>query len=178
MPPTQEPTPPAMNGVSRLELDDIPLRHVRPMRWVFRTGIVLLVTGFIIVLWNLSKLMPSSATESWIKVGFILVAVSSFVIFSIPGALILINFPGWGAAAYGSESERRIVHPRLWGLAYIWARLVINGCVGAMPFVPGPFSSTGNWSNWSLKLAWGVVLIAAALVAEAPLLALRLFDRR
>lgn len=79
MPPSQDPTSPNTGDTPSLDLDNLPVRHVRLMKWIYRTGIALLVTGFCIVLWNLSE---SALSSAWTKVGFLLVALSSFIIFS------------------------------------------------------------------------------------------------
>ncbi|MGZ6361325.1 MAG: hypothetical protein ACXWP0_06525 [Ktedonobacterales bacterium] len=108
----------------------------------------------------------SFATRSWTKVGFLLEALSGLAFLTLPGVLLALHHP-WGAA-YRLRVEQRFAHPRLVGLATIWAGLVLSS-IGVIPFVADPFSFTRYSWMW---------LPALGAVALAPLLALNLFDRR
>ncbi len=132
----------------------------RPMMWIYGTGIVLCCTGIFIGLVSVF----SFATRSWTKVGFLLEALSGLALLTIPGALLALRHP-WGAVRHLHVEQRRFAHPRLVGLAEVWAGLVISA-LGAIPFVA---------DIYPLLLYW---LLPVGLVALAPLLALYLFDRR
>jgi hypothetical protein len=101
-----------------------------------------------------------------LTVGFLLIALSGFVLLAIPGALAALRHP-WGAV-FRLMLEERYAHPRLAGLAEVWAGVVVSGWLGAISFLQFPFS-----------LGLGVVLtLAVGLVALAPLLAIMRFDPR
>lgn len=138
----------------------------RPMMWIYGTGFVLLLPGFLITLVT----PPSPVTWSRARVGIVLVALSALAILTIPGVLLAMRHP-WRAV------YRR--HPRLYGLAEVWAGLVLSGSMSAILLVPDPFSPAPYWlpaSNWFLAL--GVPALAVALVTLASLMAFYLFDCR
>jgi hypothetical protein len=131
------------------------------MWWLYGSGIALFAIDLFILSVNLSsRTAPSSW---WPKVGFLLVALAVFAAVTIPGALLAMRHP-WGAC-FRVLAEQRYAHPRFYGLAQVWAGLVVSGSMGANLFAP-LFASLPYW------------VLAMYLAALAPLLTLYLFDRR
>lgn len=169
----QDPTSPTTGGTPHPGGSD---SRRRPMTWIYATGVVLGWTGFLIGTWV--GHLPSSGTSTppWFTAGTVLVALSMFVFFTVPGAMLVTRHPWAGAERL--LAERQYAHPRLLGLTQVWAGLVLSGSTGASLFAPDPFTSpyVENWSIWTI--VWVLAIIAAVLVAFAPLLAFVLFDRR
>jgi hypothetical protein len=109
---------------------------------------------------------PSTAMWSWETAGFLLVALGILVFAAAPGALVAQHH-SWGTA-FRRLLEERFAHPRLAGLAEVWAGLVLSGWVAATTLLRVPFSP---------ELA-AMLTLAMGAVAFAPMLALNLFDRR
>lgn len=159
---SQDPTPPTTGGPLRPGGSDV---WHRPMTWIY-AGLVLAWTVLFIVIWI--NRPPSSAISprSLLKAVVFLWALSMFVMYAVRGALLALRHPR--GAADRLLVERRYAHPRLQGLAMMWAGLVLSGSISALLFVADPFSSLADGANW-----W----IVAGLVTFAPLIALALFDR-
>lgn len=134
----------------------------RPLWWLAGTGLSLFVIGLCILAENEAFIAATSSW--WSKVGFLLVALSMFIFFTIPGALLAVRLP-WGVIWRLRVEQLRFVHPRLYGLALVWAGLVCSGSIGANLFVP-------------LFTSIPYSVLAMELVALAPVFALMLFDRR
>lgn len=150
--------------------------NYRPMWWIYGTGLVLLFTGFLILSQIDHLSLTASGTWLLFEAGMFLMGLS-FIILTIPAALAAVRHP-WGDA-YRLAAERHYAHSRLVGLAQVWCGLVLSGIMAALIFVSTPapsFLFTEDW--WKGLLALGLALLAAFLVAFAPLLALYLFDRR
>src|SRR5260221_1114793 len=156
MAPNQDLTPPTTSRKHRPDRGF----GVRPVLLWLAVGLALSGTGTLIALVS----PPSGVTG--LTVGFLLSALSGFVFVAIPGALVALRHP-WGAG-FRLVLEERYAHPRLVGLAEVWAGVVLSGGLGAISLLQYPFS-----------LGLGVVLtLAVVLVALAPLLAITRFDRR
>jgi len=156
MAPSQDPTPPTTSRKHRPDLGF----DFRPVLLWLAVVLALLGAGTLIALVS----PPSGGTR--LTVGFLLIALSLFVFMAIPGALVALRHP-WGAV-YRLALEERYAHPRLAGLAEVWAGVVVSGWLGVISLLQFPFS-----------VGLGVVLtLAVGLVVLAPLLATMRFDRR
>lgn len=169
MPPNQDPTPPTTNGVSRLLWGGNV--YPRPMRLFCEIDLCLIMVG--IIIW---MVYPSSSV--WSKVGVLLWILSLSAYFAVPGAFLAMGHP-WGDFLR-KVLERRFAHPRLAGLAMAWFGLIMSGGGASLFLLQAPLShfffETMIW--WQGVLAYFLMLLAAGLVALAPILALDLFDRR
>lgn len=98
-------------------------------------------------------------------------ALSFFFILVAPGALVVLHRPSPGVLPTFSL-DHRFVHPRLAGLAWIWAGLILAGSFASMTFLPYTIFE-------SLSVPWVEAAgLATGAVATAPLIALLIFDRR
>jgi hypothetical protein len=165
---SQEPTSPTTGGTPRLDWSSI---YPRPMQWFCEIGLSLLMAGSLIA-------AASPAASAWATVGLLLMMLSLFVLSAVIGALLALRHP-WGAC-FRVLVERHYAHPRLVGLAVVWAGLVTSSLMGAILYLARPpFPSALDAADgWKWLLAGGVAALALFLIALAPLLALALFDRR
>jgi hypothetical protein len=137
----------------------------RPMKWIYGTACVLFLSGMVFSVWM--SLSSSATWSSRSKVGlFLLEALFIFTVLTLPGMLLAFRHP-WGAFLRLQVEQQRFAHPRLYGMAVVWASLVlISDRARVRLFIPGSFASILDW------------LPVMPLVAIAPFLALYLFDRR
>lgn len=91
----------------------------RPMMWIKGTGGVLFVVGFLITVITAADILVG--TWPWAKAGAFLMALSLFVLFTIPGALLAMRHR-W-VAGYGSMLAPH--YPQLGGLAEAWIGTII-----------------------------------------------------
>lgn len=156
---SQDQTSPTTGGTPRLESDRELLRELKVVLWLWGTGLVLVLLGFLIAFVS----PPSAATWSAEKVGFLIASLGLHPILTITGALVALRHP-WGGG-FRRVMSGRFAHPRAAGCADIWAGLLLSGCLDILLFAP-------------VELPFAIVVtFAAGLIALAPLLALLLFDR-
>ncbi len=161
MPPSQHPTLSATDQTPRLGWRNM---YPKPLAWFCLINIILLIVGFIL------SAIPSHSV--WFTVGFFLTFLAPSALFATVGILLAIRHP-WGAF-FHLRLGRRFAHPRLVGLAMVWAALALLGMVGATVFVATAHALVAAASpRW---FAW--YPFTASVVAIAPLFALLLFDRR
>jgi hypothetical protein len=130
-----------------------------PMRWMRRAGFTLFFVGFVIV-----ELGPhSGAVWPWQTAGLLLCAGGLFVYIGLPGALVVLRHPL--AATMRQMLEQGFRHPRLMGLAQVWAGIFMSYWVCALLLRQLP--STPVFLPYALLL-----------VGVGPWLVLVLFDRR
>jgi hypothetical protein len=145
---SENPSPPTGNARPRRVGDGAEW----PLVVMYGTGIALGLTGEALIL-----LGP----WSWKHAGFLLIAVGACIITILPVALEVLLHP-W--ALQGVEQHYK--HPRLLGLASVWAGMVVLGWGSVMflqwppSYAPVPFTG------------------AIFLVGLGPLYAMLLFDRR
>jgi hypothetical protein len=156
MSPSEHPTPPISGRTHRTD----GAVASRPMVWILGTACALVGTGLLIVWTN----PASTATRSWQTAGTLLIALGIFVFIAIPGALEALGHP-W-AAAMRRPLEQRFNHPRLLGLAQVWAGVLVPGWLSVMILVQLPASFVPITS---------AVLPVGGL---GPLYAIVLFDHR
>ncbi len=168
MPPSQDPTPPATNSASRLLWGGNV--YPRPMRLFCEIDLFLIMVSLIIS-------SVSRYSSVWFTVGFFLLILSLSAYIAVPGALVAIGHP-WGDF-FLKLWERRFAHPRRVGLAFVWLGLIVSGGGASLFLLQARLShfffETMIW--WQGVLAYFSALLAAGLVAIAPLFALDLFDR-
>jgi hypothetical protein len=156
---SQPPTPPAPDDKS--DLDQLARHVLHSLHWVYGTGLSLLFAGILIAV-----VSAQLATSSWEMAGLLLMALALFIMLAVPGLLIALGHP-WGTG-WRLMWTTWSAHPRLAGLTMVWASIVLSGWLTAAILLRLTFT---------LQQAM-LLTLAVCLVALAPPLALRLFDRR
>ena len=105
----------------------------------------------------------STAAWSWKETGLVLFALSPLVLLGIPGALMALWHP-WAATTLRTQ-EWQFKHPRLMGLAELWAGILLSGWLSAMILL-------------RLSAPLSPIVWAVCLLGFGPLYAIMLFDRR
>jgi hypothetical protein len=157
MSPSEDSSQPASDYERRARGDAV-LRISVWLLWSRDVAVAGAYTAFLIAAVN----FPFTATWSRQKGGFLGLLSLACAVVAIPGALVALRHPV--VAAILRAQEQRFNHPRLFGLAQVWAGIVVSGWLSAMvlllPYPP-------------VALTYAVFLAGLG-----PMYATLLFDRR